>query len=180
MIYYIHGYQSEPNSKKGLILKEKLGAIPIKYRDCEPEDIVIEDCVNRIIEQIKDDEDAILIGSSLGGLLAAKVAKKKKVKQLILLNPAIIPGNFDINRIEGIPKRILKEMQDKELFKSKIDTKISIIVGTKDDLIPNDFALEFAKAQRADLIFLEDDHSLTKSLEKLPDIIKKLILCQKN
>ena len=31
MLYYIHGYLSEPNGTKGTILKEKLGVIPIKY-----------------------------------------------------------------------------------------------------------------------------------------------------
>ena len=41
MLYYIHGYQSNPNSRKGILFKEKLGVVPIKYRDCKPEDLVI-------------------------------------------------------------------------------------------------------------------------------------------
>ena len=86
MIYYIHGYLSEPNSTKGTLFKEKLNAKAIKYRDCEPEDLVVSDCVKRIEEEIKNDDFAILIGSSLGGLLAAKTAlDNSNVKHIILL-----------------------------------------------------------------------------------------------
>jgi len=31
MLYYIHGYASGPNSAKGILFKEKLGAIPVKW-----------------------------------------------------------------------------------------------------------------------------------------------------
>ena len=57
MLYYIHGYLSEPNSTKGTLFKEKLNAKAIKYRDCEPEDLVISDCVNRVEEEIENDKD---------------------------------------------------------------------------------------------------------------------------
>ena len=91
MIYYIHGYQSSPSSEKGKLFKEKLGAIPIKYRDCKPEDLVIKECIGRIKSIISKDKKVILIGSSLGGYLAAKVAFDIKIDKLILLNPAIVP-----------------------------------------------------------------------------------------
>ena len=74
MLYYIHGYQSEPNSTKGILFKEKLNAIPIKYRDCKPEQLKISDAIKKIKKQIQNDNNAIIIGSSLGGLLAAKTA----------------------------------------------------------------------------------------------------------
>jgi len=73
-LYYIHGYMSSPDSNKGTLFKEKLGAKAIKYRDCEPEDIIISDCLKRIGIEIEKDDDVVLIGSSLGGLLAAKTA----------------------------------------------------------------------------------------------------------
>jgi len=176
MLYYIHGYLSEPNSTKGTLLKEKLSVIPIKYRDCPPEKLIISDCVERILDYIKGDKDTILIGSSLGGLLAAKTAiEKQDIKQLILLNPAIIPTYVDITKIQEIPQSILKDMQDEELFREKIRAKISIIAGTMDDTVPNEWVVEFAKSQEATITFLHDDHSLTQNLEKLPNIIKVLI-----
>ena len=150
MLYYIHGYQSEPNSIKGILFKEKLNATPIKYRDCKPEELVISKAVKKIMEQIQKDNNVVLIGSSLGGLLAVKTAmESKNVKQLILLNPAIIPLSVDITKIQGIPLRILQEMQDEQLFREKILCETFLILGTRDDVVPNEWGIEFAKKTRS-------------------------------
>jgi predicted esterase YcpF (UPF0227 family) len=176
MLYYIHGYQSNPNSNKGTLFQEKLNVIPIKYRYCQPEDIVISECLLRIENEIADDDNAILIGSSLGGLLAAKTAlNNSNINQLILLNPAIIPPSVDISKIQGIPQRILADMQDDKLFEKKIDSKIFIFVGIMDNVIPIRWMLEFAKSQEATVRFFHDDHSFTYNLKNLPDIISNLI-----
>jgi predicted esterase YcpF (UPF0227 family) len=172
MLYYIHGYLSAPNSTKGTLFKEQLNAIPIKYRDCEPEDLIVSDCVTRIIKAIENDTNPFLIGSSLGGLLAAKTAlKNSNVKLLILLNPAIIPPFVDISKIQGIPQRILVDMQDKILFEEKIGCKIFIVAATRDELVPNSWIVEFVKAQQATVIWLDDDHVFSNNLNKLPEII---------
>lgn len=176
MLYYIHGYLSEPNSTKGTLFKEKLNAKAIIYRDCEPEDLVVSDCVKRIEEEIKNDENAILIGSSLGGLLAAKTAlDNSNIKHIILLNPAIIPINFDITKIKDMPQRILRDMRDPRFFNEKIKSKISILAGTMDDVVPSDWVLEFAKSQEIDVKFYEDDHSFSYNLDQLPDIITNIL-----
>jgi predicted esterase YcpF (UPF0227 family) len=175
-LYYIHGYLSNPNSTKGILFKEKLNAKTIKYRDCKPEDLVISDCIKRIKKVIQNDKTVVLIGSSLGGFLAAKTAlNNSNVKHLILLNPAIIPPYVDITKIHGMPQRILFKMQELKLFNEKIDSKISIIAGTMDDVVPSDWILEFAKTQEAVIRFLIDDHSFTNNLNQLPDIIADIL-----
>jgi len=176
MLYYIHGYMSEPNSTKGVIFSKKLDAKAIKYRDCKPEELVISDCLNRINEEIKDDSKTVLIGSSLGGLLAAKTAlNNPNVTHLILLNPAIIPLDFDISKIQDMPQSILAYMKDTRLYKEKISSKILIIAGTMDDVVPNGWIVEFAKAQEATVKFLHDDHSLTQNINQLPEIISNFL-----
>ena len=176
MLYYIHGYMSGPNSTKGTLFEEKLNAIAIKYRDCEPEDLVISECINRINKTIENDENAILIGSSLGGLLAARTAlENPNVKQIILLNPAIIPISVDISKIQGMPYKILEGMQDERLFKNKIASKIHVLLGLEDDVVPNSWGLEFAKAQSAIVESLHDDHQFSRNLMLLPEIISKII-----
>jgi len=177
MLYYIHGYMSSPNSTKGTLFKQKLSAKPIKYRDCEPEDLVISDCLSEIKKEIENDEDAVLIGSSLGGFLAAKTAlENENVKQIILLNPAIIPLSVDITKIDGMPQSILSDIQDESLFKSKISSDIYILIGLQDDVVPIKWPLEFAMSQNSTIKFFEDDHSFTKNLQKLPQIINKIIM----
>ena len=176
MLYYIHGYLSDPNSTKGTLFQNTLRAKAIKYRDCPPEDLIISDCIERIEKEIRNDSNVILIGSSLGGLLAAKTAiRNTNVKQLILLNPAIIPPNFDITKIKDMPHRILFEMKDKRLYEEKISSKISSLVGTNDDVVPNSWPISFAKAQEAMVLFFKDDHSFTKNMKQLPHIIRSIL-----
>ena len=175
MLYYIHGYLSEPNSIKGIILKEKLGVKSIKYRDCPPKNLVIRRCIENIIKEIKNDKNIILIGSSLGGFLAAKTALEFPVKKLILLNPAIIPMDVNVSKIQGMPNRILIDMKDKRLFNSKINSQITILVGRQDEVVPNKWSELFAKAQNAKILFFEDNHSFTKNIKKLPNIITNIL-----
>ena len=176
MLYYLHGYQSSPNGEKATIFKETLGVIPIAYRDVSPEDLVISRCLYRISEVLKNDHRVTLIGSSLGGLLAASTAMTHPtVKQLILLNPAIIPPEIDLHTIEGMPLRILKEMKDLRLFEQKIPATITILRGTQDDIVPDEWILSFAKAQQATIQLYNDDHRFSKNLQNLPRIISKLL-----
>jgi predicted esterase YcpF (UPF0227 family) len=175
-LYYIHGYLSDPNSTKGTLFKEKLNAKAIKYRDCEPEDLVIPDCVSRIKEEINDEAEVVLIGSSLGGLLAVKTALEvKNIKVLILLNPAIVPMDVDISKIQGMPKDILADMQDPQLFSKKIFSDIFVLLGMQDDVVPNSWGEKFAEKQGGKVLFFDDDHSFTHNLNRLPDIIGSII-----
>jgi len=176
MIYYIHGYLSSTQSRKGELLKEKLNVIPIKYRDCEPENLEISDCLKNIYDTIKNDEEVILIGSSFGGYLSARVSKiSQNIKKLILLNPSIIPPDIDINKIKNMPIRILKEMKENNLFNSKLESTIYIILGSEDKVVPNSWSIEFAETQDAKILFLNDDHSFSKNLDKIPNIINQII-----
>ena len=173
-IYYIHGYLSSPDSTKGNLLKQKLNAESIRYRDCKPEDLVISECIINIEERIKNDKNPILIGSSLGGFLSAKIAlDEPKIKKLVLFNPAIIPKDYDISKIKDMPQRILKDMIEPRFFNEKIQAEILILNGIKDEVVPNNWVINFAKSQEAIIRFLNDDHRLSNNLEKLPVFIKK-------
>ena len=172
-LFYIHGYESSPDSNKGIIFREKLDAKAIKYRDCKPEDLVISDCLKRISDVIKNDTNVVLIGSSLGGFLAVETALvHPNVKKLILLNPAIIPPSADLDKHEGVPRRILEDMMDKRLFEKRLKADITIFRGTEDDTVPDDWITEFAKVQKAKIILLKDDHRFSKYSDSLPEIIK--------
>jgi predicted esterase YcpF (UPF0227 family) len=176
MLYYLYGYQSSPLGSKGTLLKETLHAIPITYRDGAPEDLVVSECLSRISDVIKKDQQVVLIGSSLGGFLAAATAlTHPNVKQLILLNPAIIPPHTDLHTIQGMPYRILEEMINPRLFEQKISAHITILRGTNDDVVPDDWVICFAKAQQATIQLYNDDHRFSKNLQKLPAIISELL-----
>lgn len=176
MIYYIHGYLSSPDGTKGTLFEKTLKSKAIQYRTCAPEDLVISDCLKQIYEVIKDDPDVTLIGSSLGGLLAAETAlHHEQVKRLILLNPAVIPPDVDVSRITDMPQRILVDMQDPELFIKKIASDCLVFIGTQDTVVSNRWGIDFAKAQEASVHFLHDDHQLSTYLNDLPKYISRFL-----
>ena len=176
MLYYIHGYQSTPDGEKGTLFKEKLDVIAIKYRDCEPENLIIADCLKRISDAIKNDENVVLIGSSLGGFLAASTAiNHSNVKKLILLNPAIIPPSTNLDNYQSVPRNILEDMIDTRLFEKRLDAEITILRGTEDEIIPNTWIVEFATSQEATVKFFHDDHRFSRILTKLPVIISDIL-----
>jgi len=172
MLYYIHGYLSSPDGTKAMLFQESLNAYPIQYRTCEPKDLIVSECLCKIHEAIQDDADVMLIGSSLGGFLAAETAlHQDSVKKIVLLNPALIPPDVDVSQLTDMPKRILKDMQDKELFYKKIQADILIILGTNDSVVPNTWCLTFAKVHEACVHFLHDDHQFSSNLMQLPELI---------
>lgn len=176
-LFFIHGYESSPDGTKAVLFSNTLNAKPIKYRDCEPQELVVSDCLKRISDEIKNVKNVVLIGSSLGGFLAVETAVYNlNVKSLILLNPALIPPYVDIKNISGMPIDILRDMKDERLFSKKLSAQICIIAGTDDEIVPNDWVIEFAKAQESTIKFLKDDHRFVKNIENLPDIIKKLLI----
>ncbi len=176
MLYYIHGYESSPTSTKATLFKETLHAIPVAYRDGNPEGLIISECLNRISRIIANDPQVVFIGSSLGGFLAASTAlDHANVTHLFLLNPAILPPQTDLDTIQGLPRRILEEMVNPRLFEQKIPAKIIILRGTQDDVVPDSWIISFAKAQDATLRLLSDDHRFSKNLEKLPKIISEFL-----
>jgi len=176
MLYYIHGYQSTPDGDKGTLFREKLNVKAIKYRDCNPEDLIIADCLKRISEVIKNDENVVLIGSSLGGFLAASTAlHNSNVKKLILLNPAIIPPSTNLDDHQSVPKNILEDMIDVRLFENRLDADIIILRGTEDDVVSDKWIIKFATAQEATVKFLHDDHRFSRNLTRLPTIISDIL-----
>jgi len=176
-IFYIHGYLSTPDGGKGTILKQGLGAVPIKYRDDPPEELVIRDCLDEIKKVIQNQDEIVLIGSSLGGFLASEIAFDfpNRIHQLILLNPAVIPPEVDIKSISDMPFRILQDMKDHRLFTSKLKTKITIFSATEDTVVSPEWVIRFAQFQEATVQFLSDDHRFSAHLDQLPMLIKTFL-----
>ena len=66
-------------------------------------------------------------------------------------------------------------MRDSRLFEQKITAAITILRGTQDDLVPDEWIVSFAKAQQATIQLFNDDHRFSKNLQKLPIIISELL-----
>ena len=173
-IFYIHGYQSSPDGAKGALFSQTLQARALKYRDVPPEYLVINESLERIKKDINSFNEVVLIGSSLGGLLASVTAlNTSNVARLFLLNPAIMPPGTDIDVINSMPKRILTDMYFPKLFSKKISSEIIIFRGTKDEVVSDEWVLPFAQFQEASVYFLSDDHRFSTRIYDIVKIIQK-------
>lgn len=92
-IIYLHGFASGPQSRKAKFFRERLAAGGLML---ESPDLTAGDFENltiggqlRVLEKLADGEPVRLIGSSLGGYLAALYASRHpEVERLVLLAPA--------------------------------------------------------------------------------------------
>ena len=112
--------------------------------------------------------DIAIISRNLGEL-------KKVAEEIRLMGRKALPFTCDISKIKDMPQRILAGMKDLRLFEEKINSEITILAGDKDELVPKDWILNFAKAQNVDVKFYNDDHTFTKNMQLLPDIIANII-----
>ncbi|MCD6411240.1 MAG: alpha/beta fold hydrolase [Thermoplasmata archaeon] len=173
MLYYVHGYASGPDSRKGLLFKKKLGVIPIKYM--EGEEVEVNKCLENIRKSIRNDNHVVLIGSSFGGFLSAKIAlENRNVKSIILLNPAVIPPDATVSN-PSMPGDVIRDIQSSGLFEKRIPCDVYIVMSTRDELIPREWVLEFAMFQEATVKFIEDDHKISRNLDRLPSIISTFL-----
>ncbi len=90
---YLHGFASSPHSAKGLFLKQKFQSqgISLQLPDLNLGDFSQLTLTRQItqVESLLPSGSVVLMGSSLGGLVAAWVAERNpQVSHLVLLAPA--------------------------------------------------------------------------------------------
>ena len=143
-ILFLHGLESGPHGSKYQALKKKFA--DVLAPDCSG----VKDEAQRlkIIQQEISRESApfLVVGSSMGGLMALLLQKKhpEQVAGLVLCAPAIhrsAGANLDLH---NLPPTI-------------------VIHGTQDDVVPIEVSLAFGKRLRK----VDDDHRLSNSMEEI-------------
>lgn len=203
--FYLHGFASGVNSKKAQYFKSKFAE-----RGCQLQilDLNLGDFstlqvskVIKFVEEVVGNKPAVLIGSSLGGLISLILAERLScIQKLILLAPALeinalwqqILGEenlalwerdkkFPIKHI-GYDQSIdlhyefiqdLKSQPDRE-FLHKLPTLI--FHGINDSTIPANVSKTYVmQNELAQLHILDSDHSLENSLEFIWDKSSKFL-----
>jgi pimeloyl-ACP methyl ester carboxylesterase len=189
---YLHGFASGPQSTKGVAFETHYRAQGIAI---ERLDLRVPSFphlrLSAMIETVRAalDGPAVLIGSSLGGLTAARVAEgDPRIKALVLMAPAFSlvarwrdqlgPAWDDWQRTgwrevtdytTGKPARIdfgfVEDVGRIDRGFPAIDCPTLILHGTRDETVPIDRSRELAK-QNANvrLVELDDGHELVASL----------------
>ena len=128
-VFYIHGFRSSPDSDTARRLRARfpeLRALTYDYRDPAAS---IETLVNEI-----GHGEAIVVGSSLGGWYAEKVAERLLV-DLVLFNPALNPAQT-LARYDVEPE-VLERYADLALADDVSARRRVVILSTDDDIIPS-------------------------------------------
>lgn len=178
ILYCVHGFgvrrTHEYNTLKEYF--EALGytvVIPEIFDQTQIDDINPDQWLNRVeeplIKLISENKKILLIGFSMGGVIASYLASKFKVERLVLLAPAFeyITIKAIIDTVEGVARQIIKrpEIQSNDYpplpepftntFKGivakckdsikHVDCPVLIFHGTSDETIPlrsSDYAYE--------------------------------------
>jgi uncharacterized protein len=196
-ILYLHGFASSPDSHKGRAFAQYLGERSyyverLDLRLPNRDELRVSAMIDHVVERAAVHERVVIVGSSLGGLVAAHAAARTPTVGLVLMAPA-----FDFARrwAERLgPERLVRWQAGERVETpdhaggpplsidfgfyedaARIDQPIATTVPTLVFHGRNDEVVDFAgseafveRAGQARLVALGDDHGL---IESLPTIL---------
>lgn len=195
-ILYLHGFASGPGSKKAVIFRERFRrqGIELEVPDLAEggfERLTISGQL-AVVERVARSEAVSLMGSSLGGYLAALyAARHPEVKRLLLMAPAFAAGRQFLEQL-GPEKteawkstgwtpfydyanaresrvwwRFIEDAREFEEF-PKTTQPVLIFHGLSDETVPWSLSKEFARRHsEARLELVDSDHELLNAVEQI-------------
>jgi pimeloyl-ACP methyl ester carboxylesterase len=193
---YLHGFASGPHSAKAVAFAEHYAqqGIGIDRLDLQVpslEHLRLSAMIAEVQSAIGEARDrAVIIGSSLGGLTAARVAERDpRVGALVLLAPAFqliarwrqLPGwddwrrrgwreihDYKTNRPARIDFEFASEAMTIDVGYPDVRIPTLILHGRRDEVVSIEHSRTFAREKsHVRLIELDDGHDLTASLPRM-------------
>ena len=193
---YLHGFASSPSSRKARFFEERFGELGIGL---EIPDLAEGNFRNltltgqlKVVERVCRDEPVSLIGSSMGGYLAALYAARHvEVQKLVLLAPAFSFASrwpetlgeqameqwkrtntlevfhYSENRVAELGYQLIEDAQQ---YKPYPDFKQPALIfqGRQDTIVLPEYAVTFAATHpNADLRLMDSDHDLVNVLDEM-------------
>ncbi len=196
---YLHGFASGPGTRKGQYFREQLSkeGIALEIPDLNQGDFS-HTTISRqltVVEGIlrQNQEPVFLLGSSLGGFLAALAAERFPIVKAIFI---LAPGfDFYARRTQMLGKTALQEWERKrviQVFHHHLQKMVPIdyqfvedakqydgvifnrqfpamiVHGLEDDVVPWEVSVRYLQSNKqAQLILLHTDHSMVDVLPTL-------------
>ena len=150
IVLFSHGQESGPWGTKITALAEDariagLAVDSIDYRGM-PDPAAR---AKKLVARMRDcSEEILLVGSSMGGYVAVAAAQERPVAGLFLMAPALaVPGWPPLGETVSAPA--------------------FMVHGWEDDIVPLQWSIDFARANKARLHLLRAGHSLTEALDEI-------------
>lgn len=196
-VVYLHGFASSPNSSKARFFHRKFAASGVSMEIPQLDEGRFEELTITgqlgVIERAVGNEPAILIGSSLGGYLAALYAQRhpSQVEKLVLLAPAFqfprrwkerySAQDWELWRCQGSTpvfhygdgreRRLgYRFAEDSALYEDEPDfpQPALILHGVRDSVVPAQISSVYAaRRPNTRLVVFDSGHELTDVLEPL-------------
>jgi uncharacterized protein len=199
VILYLHGFASGPSSHKARALSERFAAIGVRLAvpDLTPGDDGFErsspSSMLAVVERAlaAAPPPHAIIGSSLGGYLAAAIASRDPaVERLVLLAPAfrlferwsarlteaqkadwrangLETFHFASNRKRRLGWQFFEDAARHPAF-PEVRVPVLCLAGTRDETVPlADVEAFVARTPSARLVALDDGHELAASLDRI-------------
>jgi pimeloyl-ACP methyl ester carboxylesterase len=196
-VVYLHGFASGPTSRKAKFFKARLEEenVEVTVPDLSQGDFEHLTITGQILvlEEAVGEGPVRLVGSSMGGYLAALFAARnpQRVEKLVLMAPAFgfagrwhaVAGKEGLQRWlttgklpifhygEGRIRELdLAMYKDSKKWEGEPDFTQSALIfhGVKDTVVPIDASREFAAGHgNVELIEMDSDHELTDVLQQI-------------
>ena len=148
-VYFSHGKESGPRGTKIqrlAAMAETMGCVvdSVDYTDTMDPDLRVE----RLLEVLAEEKGSfVLVGSSMGGYVSLVASETVDAKAVFLMAPALyMPG------------------YERREYHSRC-SRIEIVHGRSDDVIPPENSIRYAKESDCALHLIDGDHALSGSLE---------------
>jgi len=157
-VYFSHGKESGPWGSKIKRLAKVAAEYGYEIESIDYSDLSDPDLrVKRLINVIQNDDDFILVGSSMGGYVSLEASEQMEAKGLFLLAPALFMPGYE-----------------KQLYGSRCQ-HIEVVHGWSDDIIPVEHSIKFAKEADCHLHLISGDHRLNDSIEQVVNIFENFL-----
>jgi predicted alpha/beta-hydrolase family hydrolase len=158
-VVFSHGKESGPWGSKITAMAAALHDLEIEAESVDYRGI--DDPAARVAKLIDTavgrEGPLALVGSSMGGHVSAAAATRVKASGLFLLAPAFYMPGFEAHTPQDV------------------SCPTVIVHGWRDDIVPVDNSIRWAREHRADLHILDSDHRLEDKIEDICRLLRSFL-----
>jgi predicted esterase len=158
-VIFSHGQESGPWGSKIRAMAELAESVGCDVGSVDYQGIADPtERVHKLIAEAENiDDRLVLVGSSMGGHVATAAAGELNAAGLFVLAPAYFMEGYE------------------QLTPEPPNMPICIVHGWRDDIVPVENSIRFARQCHASLHIVDGDHRLTANIDEINDYLKRFL-----